>query len=228
MENRLDSKNIRGYTQMQASRTLKFTLIELLFVIAIIMILASLLLPALRSAREKSYQISCANNQKQLFLGFSCYSNDYDGYWPSPKDPVSGWAYGWKYKLAPYLNAYGKDNIADSRSVFTCPKTPRDQIYSYGMNYYLANGLGPLPYESFYVKPNALKRPQDRALTADSDGFFIHISLYATASATISVALRHSAGANFLMADGHMQWQKFSMRAPYGTSDSWTFVFTGE
>lgn len=55
-----------------------FTLIELLVVIAIIALSLALLIPVLRSAKERAYRTVCLSNLKQLTLAWLAYAGEYD------------------------------------------------------------------------------------------------------------------------------------------------------
>lgn len=73
-------KEIFMRSRMKTGAGLRFTLVELLFVIAIIMILASLILPALRSAKERAKESLCRSNQKQLGAAAMMYTDDSNGW----------------------------------------------------------------------------------------------------------------------------------------------------
>ena len=59
----------------------KFTLIEVLVVVAIIGISASMLLPALGNARKTSQKVLCINNLKQNSSMLFMYTDDNDQYY---------------------------------------------------------------------------------------------------------------------------------------------------
>jgi len=75
-----------------------FTLIELLVVVAIIAILAAMLLPALRQAREQGKRVSCMNQLRQVSVGLMMLADENDGWMATA---VTG--NNWWVAVGPYL-----------------------------------------------------------------------------------------------------------------------------
>ncbi len=58
-----------------------FTLIELLVVISIIAVLMSIMMPALRTARDQASRVSCSSNLKQMGIATGMYRGDHKALW---------------------------------------------------------------------------------------------------------------------------------------------------
>ena len=78
----LESRDVTGAGSLLKRHRPAFTLVELLFVIAIIILIIAILLPALSRAKEKAREVACLNNLKQLQICAKLYSMDNDGFLP--------------------------------------------------------------------------------------------------------------------------------------------------
>jgi prepilin-type N-terminal cleavage/methylation domain-containing protein len=83
-----------------------FTLVELLVVLAIVTLLASLLLPALAGAKEHGRRAKCISNLREIGIAGRLYVNDHEGKYPWHALPSDGGTFGnaaaegWKNFLA--------------------------------------------------------------------------------------------------------------------------------
>src|ERR1700722_13438175 len=72
-----------------------FTLIELIVVLAVIAMLATLLLPAFANAKQKPKSVLCLNNLRQMTLAALQYANDnYDVWVPNQPGQLPEWVAG--------------------------------------------------------------------------------------------------------------------------------------
>src|SRR5262245_12430533 len=103
-----------------------FTLIEMLVVISIITILASILFPVFAQARERARSAACLSNQKQIAMAFSMYGQDYDEVYPLAVD-LTGTIW-WETGVQSYIKSGSLGGI------LSCTTAP-SRAYAYSMNW---------------------------------------------------------------------------------------------
>ena len=194
--------------------TKKFTLLELITIIAIIGILITILLPSFTKARKNSLTAVCMSNLKQQSVALQLYVNE-ESVIPSLKLPDNGGHWGIQKRV--------KIDIAEDGSPFMCPDdeaflTNKFEI-SYGLNYKVAEAY-----------PAQVADPVETILTADS-GHKGDLHLYANRQAagfqlnnTINfpapIGPRHLGGGNILWIDGHVSLIK-DIITIHTTDDKW-------
>ena len=189
----------------------KFTLLELMVVIAIIGILVTLLLPSLQKAREKAKAKICMNNLKQLSYVSTMYADDSNGLFWFKDNGLSGPPYAsWvnsSVTLSPYLNGHDKWNSNDAVWCISDPylrKKSHKWHPSYGYNYqHLAgqkiSNVGTLAETIFLADSGHDEEDNYNA-------WLIKVNL--TNQAIINN--RHLSGSNILWTDSHVSFERTS------------------
>ncbi|MCM8532744.1 MAG: type II secretion system GspH family protein [Lentisphaeraceae bacterium] len=197
----------------------KFTLIELLIVIAIIGILASLLLPSLKSAREKGKRAVCKSNLSQINKTIVLYGSSNNR--RIPLGVETGGKYQWTYffnaqpssqKLS-YYHYYSAGYI-NVPEVWSCPSQMSEWTKFNGTENQWPPLNGSTKTRSSYNNRGVFIGANDPEFPfLDTLGSQALMSDVVTKNN--SMDFHHVEGLNYSMIDGSAHWAPKSLVSPY-------------
>ena len=147
----------RGPWRAQSPPRRGFTLVELLVVIAVIAILASLIMTASFRAMDLGKQAQCRSNLNQIGKGFWLYVHRFKQWMPAIGTPKGG--YQWWYDALEEETKHPK--------VFLCPAKPQTRL-GYGYNVRWADPIGNKHCWNKTLPISTAKRPSGTIAFADA------------------------------------------------------------
>ncbi|MCF7854304.1 MAG: type II secretion system GspH family protein [Candidatus Pacebacteria bacterium] len=189
-----------------------FTLIELLVVIAIIAVLASLLLPALRSARESASIVACQSNLRQVGIALQGYIDDHDGWLPMSvlyADRYNPKVH-WTYQIEPYLGnpPMYTSGSGGGKSVFWCSAaTPENWTSDWFANRTSWSPHGSVMFRDVPTQFYRIITDNNYIGGPSNVGAFTSVR-YGWWHATKRATHLHRWGDNILYLDWHTKWQE--------------------
>ena len=162
--------------------TRRFTLVELLVVIATIAILAGLILPALSSSRDRARLALCLGNIREVTLMHLFYADANGGYFcPAWDASFDSWESSANHRGPGILSRVVPDSSAAKGRVFECPAAKTSLLLNpawtarfagYGMNYLLSFGTAAASPPNFrFCRIQSVKTPSRLVILADAACF---------------------------------------------------------